>query len=71
MSPRVTTTIADTALHENLRVFAVDIETDTVFSAIEGSLIGYSGVTYAAGRTLYFHATKITLASGSVTIYEL
>lgn len=70
MSPRVSDTISDTTAHDVTGMFACDIEADAVFASVTGTLTGYSGVTYVAGRRLFFNATSLTLTSGTITVYR-
>lgn len=49
---------------------AIDILTDTVFTSLTGTMTGYAGVTYPAGKILYGRFTALQLASGSVIAYN-
>lgn len=71
MSPSRTTLETGTSAHTGLSCFAFTVLSDAVFTTLtgmSGDTIG--GATFPAGVTIFGNFTAITLASGSIIIYQ-
>ena len=50
--------------------YCIQCVTDTVISSYTGNITGLGGVTFPAGMCIFGRFSSVTLASGSVILYE-
>lgn len=71
MFPSSSVIVSDTNPINISKTFAFMPLTDAVFSACQGTMSGFSGVTFPAGVVIYANLGNVTLASGSVIFYKV